>query len=133
MRKRYRLTTEWRRRIHRQCQRFKVTYFRKNAINKEHSIIYSAVENRLLHFDKATVDHVIPLCRLVDKFLQNKGLDRTTKPKHYSEEWKKFHQQNAVLRITSAEFNQRAGIEVWKEQEKCRDARNKATKNSNNI
>lgn len=133
MRKKHRLTMEWRRQIYRQCQRFKVIYFRRNAINEEKSIIYSAMENRLLHFSQATVDHVIPLCQLVDQFLQNKGLDRTTKPKHYSEDWKKFHQQNAVLQITSAEFNQQAGVEVWKEQEKCRVARNKANKSSNNV
>lgn len=132
MRKKNRLTTEWRRRINRQCQRFKVMYFNRNAINEEKSIIYSAMEKRLLHFNKATVDHVIPLCQLVNQFLKTKGLDRTTKPKHYSEEWKNFHQQNAVLRITSAEFNQQAGVAVWKEQEKYR-AKNRSENNVQNT
>ncbi|BAP56520.1 hypothetical protein THII_2223 [Thioploca ingrica] len=77
--KRNRLTREWRQKIHKQCKNFKAKYFYEYAINEEKSIIYSSEEKRLLHFTKATVEHIVPLCELVDTFLKSRGLDRTAK------------------------------------------------------
>lgn len=117
-RRKKRPTHTWRQKIWYQCKNFKVVFFNRYAVNEEKSVIYSNVEGKLVHWSKATVDHVIPLCQLVDNFLRLKGLDRTAKPgSTLSKEWQRFHKQNAKLRIVSAEYNHKTGVEIWKERE----------------
>jgi hypothetical protein len=74
-----------------------------------------------LHFTKATVEHIVPLCELVDRFLQSRGLDRTAKPTgSVLKEWREFHRKNAKLKLVSSGYNQLTAVEIWKERETYR-------------
>lgn len=110
-------TSQWRQLISRQCWYFKRDYFKKHAVDAQQSVVYCPYEQRPLHIEEATVDHIIPLSKLFDQFLAEHGFNRFNigRPrKPLNLQWKRYHLQNARLRIVSHDLNQKLG----REQEK---------------
>lgn len=90
-----------------------ILLFKKMALRPGHSLC--PVFETELTWDNCDVDHVAPITfqSLIDRFLESKGLTRRQiavqslgqirkiKNRKIAEEWKKFHLENAVLRLIS--------------------------------
>lgn len=108
MRKFWQTRKFWRALVAKQCRAFKRNYFNHYGVDAGRNIIYCPIEDRLLHWDEATVEHVIPFRQLLDQFLVEQGFNRFNvgNPKQFAFEWKKFHKHTAVLIVISSSLNQ---------------------------
>lgn len=91
--------------------------YRRQTFNNSKYIVCGITGKALAPW-QSHIDHVVPFCSLVERFLQQEGIDNLVDVRYMyvnrqlrlrdrgmAERWKEFHKTNCVLRVVSIEAN----------------------------